>query len=231
MGARVLIVEDTREIAELILAYCQRDGMEGLICLSAEEAILELPAFEPQLVVLDLGLPGADGLDFLNVLRQGRQIPVIVVSARESDEEKIRALKLGADDFVTKPFSPRELQARIEAQLRRAALGGTKESHPTRLDFGPFKLDCLAHRLVGKSGELALSPMEFELLLFLRRHPGRTFSAEELHSQVWGSAHGDLSTVAVHVRRLRCKLGEDPKTPRWICTKAGYGYFFKEGEQ
>lgn len=226
-GARVLIVEDDREIAELIAAYLGRDGEIALIVGSAEEAMARASAQPPDLVLLDLGLPGASGLEFLSNFRSWSLAPVIIVSARESDEDKIAGLGLGADDFVTKPFSPRELSARVRAHLRRVSdyLGGAS-AQASSLPFGPYRLD-FEGRLLTRGGErIPLSRREFELLAFLVRNGGRSFLPDELYRAVWGLEHGDLSTVAVHVQRIRRKIEEDPASPRWLTTVPGEGYRF-----
>ncbi len=229
-GCRILIVEDDGEIAELISAYLKREGAQAQTAGSAEEAQIAASLEAPDLLILDLGLPGADGLEFLRVFRQENQAPVIIVSARESDEDKIRGLGLGADDFVGKPFSPRVLVARVQAQLRRY---NKQNSEREGLRFGSFFLDSRGKILENCGSPLALSRKEFELLEFLAEHPWQSFKSEELHREVWGSDYGDLSTVAVHVQRLRKKIEEDPSKPRWIRTVLGSGYRFvprEEGE-
>ncbi len=248
---RVLVVEDDRDIASLVGTYLERDGAEVEIAGSAEAALESLSCAEPDLVLLDLGLPGADGLEFLRSFRSRSRAPVIIVSARESDEDKIAGLGLGADDFVSKPFSPRVLAARAQAQLRRAtwprgaepigAPGSVTGPGPAqvraggaggaavRLAFGPYVLD-LDGRLLERSGErVSLSRREFELLSYLALNAGRSFSPSELYQAVWGLAHGDLSTVAVHVQRIRRKIEAEPSHPRWLVTIPGQGYRFLRG--
>ncbi len=231
-ASRILIVEDDYEIAELIAVYLEHEMMRPTIVGSAEEAAIHLASGKPDLVVLDLGLPGSDGLELLRHLRAESTLPVIIVSARESDEDKITGLGLGADDFVSKPFSPKVLVARIKAQLRRSTDYRMKQEGEGfsgrgvgRFDFGPFTLDFEGKVLERRGRVLPLSRKEFELLAFLVAHEGRTFSAEELYKSVWGLKHGDLSTVAVHVRRIRRKI-EDEDSPRWLVTVAGAGYRF-----
>ncbi len=224
--ARVLIVEDDREIAELVAAYLTREGFAAAIVGSAEEAILECSGRMPELLLLDLGLPGADGLDLLRYFRERSTAPVIIVSARESDEDKVIGLGLGADDFVSKPFSPKVLAARVKAQLRRASYGSTGE----RVAFGSYVLDFEGKLLERRSGpspeRVPLSRREFELLSFLVANEGRTYGPEELYKAVWGLEHGDLSTVAVHVQRVRRKIEEEGSPPKWLVTVPGAGYRF-----
>lgn len=228
-GGAVLIVEDDRDIADLVQAYLSREGLTSVIVGSAEEAILECSGFSPDLLLLDLGLPGADGLEFLRHFRERSTAPVIIVSARESDEDKISGLGLGADDFVSKPFSPKVLAARVKAQLRRAAYGAAAPS-PGRLAFGPYVLDFEAKLLEREGARIPLSRREFELLAFLASNEGKTYGPEELYRMVWGLEHGDLSTVAVHVQRVRRKIEEEGLPPRWLVTVPGAGYRFFRGK-
>lgn len=230
LSPAVLIVEDDREIAELVAAYLGREGLGTSIVGSAEAAILDCAERLPDLIVLDLGLPGADGLDFLRFFRGKSTAPVIIVSARESDEDKVLGLGLGADDFVSKPFSPKVLAARVKAQLRRASYGSLKAgSLSGRLAFGPYVLD-FEGKLLERGGErVPLSRREFELLAFLASNEGRTYGPEELYREVWGLEHGDLSTVAVHVQRVRRKIEEEGSPPRWLVTVPGAGYRFLSG--
>jgi DNA-binding response OmpR family regulator len=227
----VLVVEDDRAIAELILVYLEKAGYRAACAPSAEEAQPLLSPI-PDLVLLDLGLPGRDGLDFLRELRASSTVPVIIVSARESDEDKLAGLGLGADDFVTKPFSPRFLAARVDALFRRISYAGASLPPPGGgLAFGPFVLDFGGRTLARAGRPVYLSRKEFELLAYLAARPGICFEARELHRQVWGFEHGDISTVAVHIGRLRRKMGEDLAAPRWIGTVPGSGYRFVPEEK
>ncbi len=235
-AALVLIVEDDREIAELISTYLEREGLSTVSALSAEEAAVELGARLPDLLLLDLGLPGADGLEFLRAFRERSGAPAIIVSARESDEDKVAGLGLGADDFVSKPFSPKVLVARVKAQLRRASYSGEAGAREAwsrasgrRLAFGPYVLDFEGRLLERAGARVPLSRREFELLAFLASHEGKTFSPDELYESVWGLEHGDLSTVAVHVQRVRRKIEEEGAAPRWLVTVPGAGYRFIGG--
>lgn len=225
--ARILVVEDDKEIAELIATYLSRDGALVDLAGSVAEAEGASSLHGPDLVLLDLGLPGGDGLEFLRSFRQRSLAPVIIVSARESDEDKVAGLGLGADDFVSKPFSPRVLAARVRAQLRRASYPAPE---PEKLAFGPWLLDFEGGFVEGGGERLALSRREFEVLSFLARHEGRSFGPEELYSAVWGLEHGDLSTVAVHVQRIRRKIEADSHAPVFLQTVPGSGYrFSREG--
>lgn len=237
----MLVVEDDPAIAELVATYLGRDGHDVSIAATAEAALARMDEI-PDLVLLDLGLPGMDGLQFLRAFRTASMAPVIIVSARESDEDKLEGLGLGADDFISKPFSPRVLAARVGALLRRIDLesgadpdrstGGVAAAGRSNvLAFGPFLLDGDACTLSRDGGTLPLSRREFQLLYFLVSQPGRSFGAAELHREVWRLEHGDLSTVAVHVQRLRRKIEDDPAEPRWIRTVPGSGYRFVPGQE
>ncbi len=223
MGGKALIIEDDEAIADLIALFMGKSGIEAVSVRSAEEGRDAMSGFRPDLVILDLNLPGMDGMLFLEELRRSDPVPVIIVSARETDEDKILGLGLGADDFVTKPFSPRVLAARARAQLRRSGLEAARKP---RIRFGPFSLDPDG-KLLEKSGvRLSVSPKEFEILAFLAGRPGAAFRPDELYRAVWGSDYGDVSTVAVHIQRLRRKIEKDPTDPRWITTDHGFGYRF-----
>lgn len=222
MDAPILIVEDDPQIAELMELYLSREGWPVVAVASAEAAQAVMAERLPALMLLDLNLPGMDGFQFLRGL--GNAVPVIIVSSRESDEDKIGGLGLGADDFVTKPFSPKVLVARVAALLRR-----TRALPPNRLAFGPFVLDFEASSLTKGGRPVALRRREWDLLAFLASHPGIPFSPEEIYRRVWGLEFGDLTTVAVHVQRLRRRLEEPPGAPRYLKTQPGFGYCFEPG--
>jgi len=224
--ASVLIIEDDSTISELISLYLAKDGVTCAVEEQAEKALETMHGKRFDLIVLDLNLPGMDGFEFLQKLRRTDTVPVIIVSARQTDEDKILGLGLGADDFVSKPFSPRELVARVRSQLRRAGYTSPMAQPIDTVSFGPFNLDFEERRLIRDGEEVPLSRMEFELLVRLVRSPRISIGAEELYTAVWGTKYGDLSTVAVHVRRLRCKIEEHPSSPRWIMTVHGFGYRF-----
>jgi DNA-binding response OmpR family regulator len=225
--ARILIVEDEQEVSNLIAAYLAREGFETLACASAEAALEAegLGAFD--LVVLDLNLPGMDGFEFLTDLRKRRKVPVIILSARSTDEDMVLGLGIGADDYMTKPFSFKVLVARVRAHLRRTresaeGISAARETY----SFGDFRLDAEGPFLDGAGGRVDLAPREIATLLFLVRNAGRSFSVKELYESVWGNRYGSVTTVAVHVQRIRRKIERDPSDPVYIETVAGYGYRF-----
>ncbi|MFF9003019.1 response regulator transcription factor [Streptomyces achromogenes] len=225
---RVLVVDDDPTVSEVVAGYLHRAGFAVDVAADGPAAVARAAARPPDLVVLDLMLPGMDGLEVCRRVREDGPLPVIMLTARGDEEDRILGLEVGADDYVTKPFSPRELVLRVESVLRRAgtpAATGTGTARPW-LRSGPLALDPAARRATRNDAELALTIREFDLLEFFLRNPGRATSREELMRRVWGWEFGDLSTVTVHVRRLREKVEDDPARPRLISTVWGVGYRF-----
>jgi DNA-binding response OmpR family regulator len=223
----VLVVEDDATVAEVVTRYLERDGYTVRAAANGLEA-LELAASEPpDLVVLDVMLPGIDGLEVCRRLRERAPIPVIMLTARGEEEDRVLGLELGADDYVSKPFSPRELMARVHAVLRRASAPLTGSEPVGVIETDGLSID-LGAREVRVRGELAsLTAKEFELLAFLAQRPRRAFRREELLERIWGYTYGDASTVTVHIRRLREKVEDDPSAPTRIATVWGVGYRFE----
>ena len=220
----VLVVDDEPTIREIVVSYLAREGYETLEAADGRRARELVEADPPDLVVLDVMLPGIDGLELCRWIRSSSRLPVIMLTARGEESDRIVGLELGADDYVTKPFSPRELVARVRTVLRRAEPEALLEE---RLSFNGLAIDS-ATREVTKSGKpLRLTAREFDLLWFLASHPRRVFSREDLMRRVWGySAALDTGTVTVHVRRLREKIEERPSHPRHLETVWGVGYRF-----
>lgn len=230
--AHVLVVDDDPTVAEVVAGYLDRAGHDVARAADGPSALAHFARRRPDLVVLDLMLPGMDGFEICRRMReQGGPVPVIMLTARGDEEDRVLGLETGADDYVTKPFSPRELVLRVESVLRRVRLPvpapGTSPTVEV-LRTAALTLDPTARRATREGGELALTLREFDLLAFFLRHPGRAFSREELMSEVWGWDFGDLSTVTVHVRRLRAKIEHDPARPRLIQTVWGVGYRLTE---
>ncbi|MFC9277985.1 response regulator transcription factor [Streptomyces collinus] len=222
---RVLVVDDDPTVAEVVAGYLDRAGYAVDRAVDGLAALERAAAHRPDLVVLDLMLPGMDGLEVCRRLREHGPVPVVMLTARGDEEDRVLGLEVGADDYVTKPFSPRELVLRVDSVLRRARPAAPQDLR------GPFgaaglSVDPAARRATKHGAELALTLREFDLLAFLLRHPGRAFAREELMREVWGWDFGDLSTVTVHVRRLRGKVEDDPARPRLIRTVWGVGYRF-----
>jgi DNA-binding response OmpR family regulator len=226
-GERVLIVEDERSIAELVRDYLERDGFRTQMAFDGRSALAAVTSFRPDLLILDIMLPHLDGQEVCRRVRAESDIPILMLSARKEDADKILSLGLGADDYVTKPFSPGELAARVKAHLRRYAGEHVRGGRRGRILYGPLQVD-LDGRLVYLEGVLVeLSAKEFDLLSFLAHHPGQVFTREQLFGQVWGeNRFGDLKTVTVHIQRIREKLREDVSAPRFIKTVWGVGYRF-----
>ena len=224
----VLVVDDEPIVRDVVVRYLERDGFETLTASDGDAARAMIEEREPSLVVLDVMLPGTDGLSLCRWIRGRSSLPVILLTARGEEADRIVGLELGADDYVSKPFSPRELTARVKAVLRRAggAVAATGTG-PTTLRAGLLEVDTVAHEVRRADELVALTAREFDLLVHLMRHPRRAFRREELLEQVWGFAYGDTSTVTVHVRRLREKVEVDPASPRHVCTVWGVGYRFE----
>ncbi len=219
----VLIVEDEGDIAELIAFHLTNVGFTARIARDGKQALDLIGREPPALIILDLMLPGMDGLEVCRRVRAAHAIPIIMLTAKTEEVDRIVGLEMGADDYVTKPFSPRELIARVRAVLRRAAQPG--EPTPEPLTVGPVRLDPLRHLVTKADEPLELSAMEFKLLEFFFRHPGRVFTRTQLLDQVWGAAHFvEPRTVDVHIRRLREKIEEDARDPALILTVRGLGY-------
>lgn len=227
--ARILVVDDDPTVAEVVTGYLRRAGHTVESVADGPAALARAALIRPDLVVLDLMLPGLDGLEVCRRLRATGPVPVIMLTARGDEDDRIAGLERGADDYVTKPFSPRELVLRVASVLRRAAAAGAGSAE-ARLTGAGITLDPDTHRAAKDGRELALTVREFDLLAHFLRHPGRAYGREELMREVWGWDFGDLSTVTVHVRRLRAKVEEDPGRPELIQTVWGVGYRFEPGE-
>ena len=224
---RVLVVDDDATVAEVVSRYLDREGFSVESVGDGALALARAAEDPPDLVVLDLMLPGLDGLEVCKRLRELAPIPVIMLTALGEESDRIVGLDLGADDYVTKPFSPRELVARVKSVLRRAqaplaAVGGPSG----RLVAGQLEVDVLSRQVTVAGEDVSLTQREFELLVFLLRHPREAFTRQALLEQVWGYTFGDTSTVTVHVRRLREKIEPDPSQPVHIQTVWGVGYRF-----
>jgi DNA-binding response OmpR family regulator len=220
----VLVVDDEQTIREIVVKYLARDGYRTLEAADGDRARKLVETENPDLVVLDLMLPGTDGLELCRWIRSGSHLPVIMLTARGEESDRIIGLDLGADDYVTKPFSPRELAARVRTVLRRAEPAGTQEE---RLSFNGLVIDSATHEVQKQGRPLRLTAREFQLLWFLASHPQRVFSREQLMRRVWGySAALDTGTVTVHMRRLREKIEDEPSRPRHLETVWGVGYRF-----
>jgi len=224
MKARVLIIEDVPEMSELIDLYLRREGIDTSSVQSAEDGLSKLSASPYDLIVLDINLPGMDGFEFLQNIRRQFNLPIIIVSARDTEEDIIAGLSMGADEFVTKPFSPKVLAARVRAHLRRFFQALPADRRVVR--FGPYVLDVDGYLLMRDTGRIQLSAREFEVLAFLGMHAGKALSPEQIYREVWKQEYGDLTAVGVYIQRLRRKIELDPQHPVYIETVHGAGYRF-----
>jgi two-component system, OmpR family, response regulator ResD len=229
VNARILVVEDDLTVAEVVVDYLRHAGLDPRHALDGHTALEMATAWWPDLVVLDLMLPGLSGLEVCRRLREEQHarapLPVIMLTALGEESDRVRGLESGADDYVTKPFSPRELTLRVQAVLRRAqAVQTVATAAPPPVRSGRLEVDVAARRARSDGRELELTVREFDLLAFFVRHPGRAFSRAELLEQVWGWSFGDLSTITVYVRRLREKVEQEPNVPVQLQTVWGVGY-------
>jgi DNA-binding response OmpR family regulator len=224
--SRVLVVDDDPTVSEVVARYLERDGYTVETVADGRTALDRALAEPPDLVVLDLMLPGIDGLEVCRRLRALAPVPIVILTARGQENDRIVGLDLGADDYVAKPFSTKELVARVRAVLRRARgpLAPSGPDAPSVYADGDLEVDVAARQARLAGAVVSLTAREFELLAFLVRHPGRAFRREELLEGVWGYRYGDTSTVTVHVRRLREKIEPDPSAPVRIATVWGVGY-------
>jgi DNA-binding response OmpR family regulator len=224
----ILVVDDDATVAEVVTAYLERAGYRVDRAADGPEALRLAAARPPALVVLDLMLPGMNGLEVCKRLRETGPVPVIMLTALGGEDDRILGLEVGADDYVTKPFSPRELVLRVESVLRRSLAERPRDErgHADSLTIAGITLDRAAHSATRDGKPLSLTMREFDLLDHLMRHPGLAIGRAELMREVWGWEFGDVSTVTVHVRRLRGKIEDDPARPRLIQTVWGVGYRF-----
>ncbi len=219
----VLVVDDEPTIREVVCRYLERDGFRTVEAADGESALASIEESEPALVVLDVMLPGVDGLEVCRRVRANSRVPIILLTARGEETDRIVGLELGADDYVTKPFSPRELAVRVRTVLRRIS----SDEPSARIEAGDLVIDAATRDVLRDGVELKLTAKEFDLLLFLAQNPRQVFSREHLMDRVWGyQAAFDTGTVTVHIRRLREKIEQDPSAPKRIETVWGVGYRF-----
>ncbi|HEX4134739.1 MAG TPA: response regulator transcription factor [Bryobacteraceae bacterium] len=228
MSRKVAVVEDEAELASLIEYNLTRGGFDVKVLNGAGDTLRDLETWQPDLVVLDVMLPGQDGFDLCRQIRQTGKIarvPVIFLTARTEEVDRVLGLEIGGDDYITKPFSPRELVARIKAHLRRQ---DTDAAPAAAFSMGPFRLDRAARRVFQGEKEIELTSTEFKLLEFFLTHPGTAWSREQLLREVWGEQHFVTPrTVDVHIRRLREQIEDKPDEPGYLVTVRGFGYRFE----
>ncbi len=225
--SRVLVVEDEESFSDALSYMLRREGYEVAVAETGPEALDTFDRSGADLVLLDLMLPGLSGTEVCRALRQRSNVPIIIVTARDSEVDKVVGLELGADDYVTKPFSSRELVARIRAVLRRGG-ENADELLPSMLEAGPVRMDVERHTVLVDGTQVAMPLKEFDLLEFLLRNTGRVLTRGQLIDRVWGSDYvGDTKTLDVHVKRLRSKIEPDPANPKFLLTVRGLGYKFE----
>lgn len=232
MVDRILVVDDERPIAEILKFSFEREGFEVEVAYDGEEAVTKAKASPFHLVILDIMLPKMDGFSVCKEIRTFSSVPILMLTAKEAEVDKVLGLELGADDYVTKPFSPRELIARVRAILRRVRTKESATTHPQSQDQilqgGSVTINLTSYEVMKGSQVVDLTPREFELLRFLASHAGQVFSREALLEEVWGyDYYGDVRTVDVTVRRLREKIEDEPAQPEFIKTRRGIGYYFQ----
>ena len=228
MPKRIAIVEDEAELASLIEYNLARQGYEAQVFPGARGTLKALEQWKPDLLLLDVMLPDVDGVELCRQVRHSALLgrtPVLFLTARSDEVDRVLGLEIGGDDYMTKPFSPRELVARVKAHLRREEL----DTEPGAVEIGPFRLDHGARRVFLGEREIELTSTEFNLLEFFLNHPGRAYSRDQLLENVWGQQrYVTPRTVDVHVRRLRERIEEQPESPRYLTTVRGFGYRFEE---
>ena len=222
---RVLVVEDEPMVAEVVERYLHREGFDVDVVQDGREALTAVEEKSPDLIVLDIMLPGVDGIEICRHVRARSAIPIIMLTARGEEVDRLLGLGLGADDYVVKPFSPRELVARVKAVLRRS--GKQAQVDGDSLRFDDLRINGRTRTVEDLRGSINLTAREFDLLFHLARHPGQVFTRDQLMDAVWDYEFpGDSSTVTVHMRRLRAKVEPDPTRPRYLKTVWGVGYKF-----
>ena len=228
MSASILVVEDEPSIAEVVSLYLGRAGYDVRTVGDGLAALDEVERRKPDLIVLDIMLPRVDGLEVTRRVRAHDDTPIIMLTARKSEVDRIAGLEMGADDYVVKPFSAQELVSRVRAVLRRTSAPPPSNASEDSLEFGDLVIDPVARKVTVAGAERSLTCKEFDLLLTLARRPHAVFNRDKLLEMVWGSAdYIDPSTVTVHVRRVRAKIEDDPSRPRHITTAWGVGYRFE----
>jgi two-component system alkaline phosphatase synthesis response regulator PhoP len=229
----VLVVDDEQTLRETLAETLTQDGLRVVTAANGREALERFRADPPDLILLDLMLPELSGIEVCRIIRRESAVPILMLTARDSEIDKVVGLELGADDYVTKPFSLRELQARVRALLRRAdaPASGQGTGPMSTVDLGSVTVDLAGHRLLRDGEPLPVKPKAFELLAFLLRHPGQVFGRDQLLERVWGYDYaGETRTVDVHVHWLRSQLEDDPSSPHLIQTVRGVGYVFRPPE-
>ena len=225
-STKILVIDDDPKLTQQLHRSLSGDGHEVQVVRDARDGLRHAYAFQPGLVLLDILMPGVNGWDLLRRMRELSDVPVIILSAIDNEDDKVRGFDLGADDYVTKPFGMQELNARIQAVLRRASMPPSRESHLLRFDGDQLIIDPTSHRLTVRGNDVALSPTEYRLLLYLAYNAGRVLNHRQILDNVWGPGYEASQTaIKVYIRRLRNKIEPDARRPRYILTQRGAGYY------
>ena len=228
MAEKVLVVDDEKLIVKGIRFSLEQDGMEVECAYDGEEALRMASDHEYDLILLDIMLPKMDGFEVCQHIREFSSVPIVMLTAKGDDMDKILGLEYGADDYITKPFNILEVKARIKAIMRRVSTGKQKQEKTSVIESGDLKMDCESRRLYVKGKEINLTAKEFDLLELLVTNPNKVYSRERLLNLVWGYEYpGDVRTVDVHVRRMREKIESNPSEPKYVHTKWGVGYYYQ----
>ncbi|MCI9416261.1 MAG: response regulator transcription factor [Eubacterium sp.] len=228
MAKKVLVVDDEKLIVKGIRFSLEQDGMEVECAYDGEEALRMASDHEYDLILLDIMLPKMDGFEVCQHIREFSSVPIVMLTAKGDDMDKILGLEYGADDYITKPFNILEVKARIKAIMRRVSTGKQKQEKTSVIESGDLKMDCESRRLYVKGKEINLTAKEFDLLELLVTNPNKVYSRERLLNLVWGYEYpGDVRTVDVHVRRMREKIESNPSEPKYVHTKWGVGYYYQ----
>lgn len=234
MSKKILVVDDEKPISDIIKFNLEKEGYEVVVAFDGEEALEKVESEKPDLLVLDLMLPKVDGLEVAKQVRAKYTTPIIMATAKDSELDKVLGLELGADDYVTKPFSNRELVARVKANLRRQEVvtSAVEDGREADIQIGNLTIHPDAYTVTKRGENINLTHREFELLLYLAQHQGQVINRENLLQTVWGYDYfGDVRTVDVTVRRLREKIEDNPSHPQWLITRRGVGYFLANPNQ
>lgn len=228
----ILVCDDEKDIVNALRIYLEADGYRVLEAANGEEAIAAVSENEIHLILMDIMMPVMDGITAMSKIRETSAVPIILLTAKSEDSDKILGLNVGADDYITKPFNPMEVNARVRSQLRRYMQLGGSVKVESSISIGGITLDDMRKEVAVDGETVSLTPTEYDILKFLMQHPNQVFSPKELYNKVWReSPLGAEGTVAVHIRHLREKIEIDPSSPRYIIAVWGQGYKFEEGRK
>ncbi|WP_338749302.1 response regulator transcription factor [Bacillus sp. FJAT-52991] len=225
---KILIVDDDRHILDLLIAVFEKEGFQNILTTTTgADTLLKTLHEHPHIILLDVMLPDMDGFTLCSKIRSNTDVPILFLTAKNTDLDKLQGFSFGGDDYITKPFNPLEVVARVKAQLKRSTKGLLPHSRKQVYDYGYFKLDPNTARLIVDSVRVECPTQEMKLLLYFCEHPNQILSKHQIYKDVWGEFYGGDGTVMVHVRRLREKIEKDPSRPKWIKTVRGLGYIFE----